>query len=150
MNIIRLKSVKSKVKQQLQMGTNLSSLQELYQRKERTKIAKGTHKYIVIQVAGIGGKLLFIRSKPYAEYHADILEKFKAKLRKFKLKGQPLLEECVVDCLGGGRISYDGTNMEIYGHSKAFGQAEHKEVKKFIIEDLKLKPENIEVNYGGY
>lgn len=103
------------------MGSNISSLEDLYDHKKRTRIDRGLHKYIIIELKGNGETVEFVRSKKYAEFHGNILERFCSKIEGIKLNGKPLLNICRVDSPGGGRISYNGTKMKIYGYSKSFG-----------------------------
>lgn len=103
------------------MGKNLSSLKELYLHKARTKLDKGTNKYIIIELKKGSESIFFVRSKRYADYHIEIFERFKKKLQRFSIKGVDLLTITRLECTGGGRIEFDGKNAFIYGYSQSYG-----------------------------
>lgn len=132
------------------MGKNLSTLGEIYRYKARTKLDKGTHKYILIELRKGSESVIFIRSKRYAEYHRDILDKFKGKLQGFRIQETDFLTVTRVECLGGGRITFDGKKVHIYGYSKSYGQGDHDLAKKCIVEDLGIPAILIKVDFGGY
>ncbi|MDB5265660.1 MAG: 14 kDa phosphohistidine phosphatase isoform [Parcubacteria group bacterium] len=88
-----------------------------------------SQKYILVSVAGTGGKTLFLWGNPNAEWHKDIVEEI----------SESGLEIVSVD--GGGRVLLQSKDKMIYfwGKSDRFGNADAG-----IIQGL------LEVEYPGY
>ncbi|XP_071156590.1 14 kDa phosphohistidine phosphatase-like [Mytilus galloprovincialis] len=104
----------------------------------------GKFKYILIKVHDPDKDREFkhiVRGSGKANYHADIYDDVVPEIENAGL-------DC--ECMGGGRIEHDSSKkkLSIYGHSQAYGQADHKITGALL--DKKYKYQNISISYEGY
>lgn len=81
----------------------------------------GRYKYILCKVHDPEKDREFkhiVRGFSRHEYHADIFDEICPKIEKNNL-------DC--ECVGGGRILFENSkkNIQVFGYSQAYGQAEH-------------------------
>jgi phosphohistidine phosphatase len=91
---------------------------------------EGVFKYVQISVqppASVSSiPLVFFRGHERCEYHADV----------FSMYEKALSVAGSVKCLGGGRISVEGTSVRVYGYSVGFGAADHSLCARAIKEQF--------------
>lgn len=108
------------------------------------QIAKGAHKYVLIQAEQNGKTEYFVTSKRGAHYHRNAAE--------------PLIYELEqagyydIEVTGGGRIDLDENykKISIFGYSYSFGQANHQISKEVILEDPRYKDYDVTWSNEGY
>lgn len=91
-------------------------MSDLYKIKKRTRIDSGVNKYVIIQVEDGNSGVCFVRSKKGVEFHQEIFENFKKKIRGIRMDGVKLKSSCSITCLGGGRIDYQSKGTLLKGY----------------------------------
>ena len=86
----------------------------------------GEFKYIQILITEKEDKnksKLIIRGSSYFSHHKEIFDDFISEIKNSK--NDKLINNYDYNCIGGGKIEFNGKMISVYGYSVTYGQADH-------------------------
>ena len=86
----------------------------------------GEFKYIqilIIEKEDKNKSKLIIRGSSYFSHHKEIFDDFISEIKNSK--NDILINNYDYNCIGGGKIEFNGKIISVYGYSVTYGQADH-------------------------
>lgn len=131
-------------KLQTRLRTNQPGTGLVTRKVDAVQIAKGKHKYVLIQAENNGKTEYFVTSRRGAHYHRNAAEPV-----IFELEAAGYYD---IEVTGGGRIDLDEVNrtIAIFGFSYSFGLANHAISREVVLDDPRYKDFTVTISNEGY